>query len=41
VPAGTLLDHLLATNGHHDIANQERRRLERKWLREKIFVGTT
>ena len=41
VPAGTLLDHLLATNGHHDIANHERRRLERNWLREKIFVGTT
>ena len=40
VPVGTLLDHLLRINGRHDISNSERRRLECKWLWEKIFIGT-
>lgn len=39
VPAVTLLDHLRETNGPHTITNAERRRLEMKWLREKILVG--
>jgi hypothetical protein len=41
VPAGTLLDHLLAVGGRHVIAPAERRRLEQKWLLEKIVTGTT
>lgn len=40
VPAGELLDHLLAVRGHHDITRTERARLERKWLFEKLFIGT-
>ena len=39
VPVSTLLDHLLA-RGHHDITAAERRRLEWKWLAEKIVSGT-
>ncbi len=41
VPVGVLLDHLLARNGPRQITAAERRRLELRWLREKIFVGTT
>jgi hypothetical protein len=41
VPAATLLDHLLRVNGHHEITNIERGRLERKWLCERVFSGTT
>ncbi|MEN6407991.1 MAG: hypothetical protein ABFC77_16170, partial [Thermoguttaceae bacterium] len=41
VPTATLLDHLLEVNGSHDITRAERRRLETKWLCEKIFMGTT
>ncbi len=40
VPTATLLDHLLQINGRHDIAGVERRRLERKWLWEKVLLGT-
>jgi hypothetical protein len=40
VPLGTLLDHLLQVNGHRELSDQQRRRLERKWLWEKIFIGT-
>jgi len=40
VPVGTLLDYLLEKNGHHDITNVQRRRLERKWLLQKLLVGT-
>jgi hypothetical protein len=40
VPVATLLDHLLAVRGRHEISNAERRRLERKWLLEKLLVGT-
>ena len=39
VPVATLLDHLLAVNGHREITALQRRRLERKWLWEKLFVG--
>jgi hypothetical protein len=43
VPVRTLLDYLLATNGHHDITSRDRNSLERKWLKFKIFNtrGTT
>jgi hypothetical protein len=41
VPVATLLDWLRQTNGPHNITNAERRRLERKWLLEKCFTGTT
>jgi hypothetical protein len=40
VPVNTLLDHLLAVRGSHDITDSERKRLERRWLLEKVFVGT-
>lgn len=40
VPVGTLLDYLLQVNGRHEITDSQRRRLERKWLFEKLFVGT-
>jgi hypothetical protein len=41
VPVVMLLDRLLEIRGRHDITASERRRLERKWLFEKLFVGTT
>jgi hypothetical protein len=41
VPTSTVLDHLLAVNGHRDITDRQRSRLERKWLLEKITVGST
>jgi hypothetical protein len=37
VPVGTLLDHLLEQKGPHQLADRERRRLERRWLLHKIF----
>ena len=40
VPVKKLLDHLLKVNGRHEITDVQRRRLERKWLLEKIFIGT-
>jgi hypothetical protein len=40
VPAATLLDHLQAQNGPCTITDRQRRWLERKWLWEKVFVGT-
>jgi hypothetical protein len=39
VPVTTLLDHMLAAKGHHDITRPERSRLERRWLLHKIRVG--
>lgn len=42
VPVATLLDHLRATRGHHDITDRERARLERRWLLHKVRTrGTT
>jgi hypothetical protein len=40
VPVATLLDYLRKINGHHEISDAQRRRLERKWLLEKVFTGT-
>ena len=40
VPVATLLDYLLAAGSHHDITDSQRRRLERRWLVEKLFTGT-
>lgn len=39
VPVSTLLDYLLNINGHHNITDQERKRIERKWLLHKIKTG--
>ncbi len=41
VPVSTLLDYLLEVNGHHNITREERMKLERKWLFQKIRLGTT
>ena len=41
VPVRTLLDHLLAQRGPHQLTNAQRRRLECKWLLEKFFSGTS
>ena len=41
IPVATLLDHLLAVHGRTEITDAQRRRLEWKWLREKIAIGTT
>jgi hypothetical protein len=41
VPVATLLDYLLARGGRHEIGDAQRRRLERGWLLEKMFIGTT
>jgi len=41
VPVSVLLDYLLSVKGHHDIKEEERKRLERKWLLHKIMVGGT
>ncbi len=41
VPVHVLLDYLLKVKGSHEITAVERRRLERRWLWEKLFVGTT
>jgi hypothetical protein len=41
VPVTTLLDHLVAVKGHHDITDHERSRLERRWLVHKMLVGGT
>jgi hypothetical protein len=41
VPAATLLDYLLEQRGPYKITSAERKRLEWKWLREKMFSGTT
>ena len=40
-PASALLDHLLAVGGSREISDRQRARLERKWLLEKITVGST
>jgi hypothetical protein len=40
VPVGTLLDYLLQVNGPHEISDLQRRRLETKWLWEKLAIGT-
>jgi hypothetical protein len=39
VPATTILDHLLTVNGHHELTDAERSRLERGWLIHKLRVG--
>ncbi len=41
VPVATMLDHLLQVHGGRDITDSQRRRLEWKWLREKIWTGST
>jgi hypothetical protein len=41
VPVAKLLDYLLEKNGHHEITGKQRQTLERKWLRNKIWIGTS
>lgn len=41
VPASTLLDFLMKTNGPTILDDNIRRRLESRWLREKIVRGTS
>jgi hypothetical protein len=41
VRVAVLLDHLLAVKGHCEITDAQRRRLERKWLLEKMMTGTS
>jgi hypothetical protein len=41
VPVTTLLDHLLAAKGRHELTDAERCRLERRWLVHKMLVGGT
>jgi hypothetical protein len=40
VPVAVLLDYVLMIQGVHTITDQERKKLERKWLLEKVTVGT-
>ncbi|MEN6450728.1 MAG: hypothetical protein ABFC96_09570 [Thermoguttaceae bacterium] len=40
VPVATLLDFLLTRTNHREIPLPALRRLERRWLLEKLFVGT-
>ncbi len=39
VPVATLLDYLAAVDGRREITNSQRRRLEGRWLCEKIITG--
>jgi hypothetical protein len=41
VPVSTLLDHLRQTQGSREISDRERRRLETRWLWEKVWRGTS
>jgi hypothetical protein len=41
VPVSTLLDHLQEIRGPHEISDRERRRLERRWLWQKLRRGTS
>jgi hypothetical protein len=41
VPVSVLLDRLATVNGTCEISDLQRRQIEWKWLREKIFIGTT
>ena len=40
VPVSTLLDHLIAVGGRREITGDQRRWIERKWLLEKLIVGS-
>jgi len=41
VPVSTILDYLKDLAGGHVISDNERRRLETRWLLHKLRVGTT
>jgi hypothetical protein len=41
VPVSVLLDHLQSQRGLASLAAGQRRRLEARWLREKVFRGTS
>jgi len=41
VPVSTLLDYILQRRQRHQVTDAERARMERKWLRHKLCVGTS
>ncbi len=41
VPVSTLLDYLQQVNGKREISEVERTRIERRWLRDKLFTGSS
>jgi len=41
VPVSTLLDHIQSCRGVSSLSDEQRRRLERRWLWEKVFRGTS
>ena len=41
VPVATLLDYLMSRRGRYDITPSERKRLESRWLMEKLVAGAT
>lgn len=41
VPVSELLDYIIAQRGEYTISDEERVNLERKWLYDKIFLGST
>ncbi len=40
-PVSTILDYILDVRGPYEISLAERKRLERKWLWNKVFLGST
>lgn len=41
VPVATLLDYIVKQRGIHEITPRERAKLERRWLFDKLFVGSS
>ncbi len=41
IPVNELLDHLRPAQGPHELTSRERRGLERHWLAQKLFRGTS
>ena len=39
VPVATLLDYLMSVRGRHNVTPGERRRLENRWMMEKLLTG--
>jgi len=40
VPVSTLLDHILARRGPHELTGRQRRQLERRWLWQRMRAGS-
>jgi hypothetical protein len=41
VPVSTLLDHLRRQRGEVELSGAQRQSIERRWLWEKLFRGTS